>query len=199
MSIANATSTARASWRCSRSRRATPAARADGMRHRLARIDRKISAERTARLAERREDRRRKKRRPALLELSVSGDVAADPARRYLAAAVAFSVFLVFAAALAALGRLDAEPLREPLDAALGVDQLLTAGEERMAVVADFEVQLRLGRPGLPRRAARAARLDLVVLRDESLPSRQAPWGFRQKVIIPVSRPKVTTVRKLLV
>ena len=65
---------------------------------------------------------------------------------------------------LAALGRLRAEPLGEPLDAAFGVDQLLPAGEERVAVVADFEVQLRLGRPGLPRRAARAARLDLVVL-----------------------------------
>ena len=42
MSIANATSTARASWRCSLLQEA-PEQRAEGMRHRLARIDRKIS------------------------------------------------------------------------------------------------------------------------------------------------------------
>src|SRR3954466_14714499 len=66
---------------------------------------------------------------------------------------------------LAALRGLHAETLGEALDAAFGVDQLLPAGEKRMAVVADFEVQLRLGGPGLPRRAARATRLDLVVLR----------------------------------
>ena len=60
--------------------------------------------------------------------------------------------------------RLRAELLGEPLDAAFGVEQLLLAGEERVAARADFQVQLGLGRPGLPRRAARAARLDVVVL-----------------------------------
>src|SRR5712692_1028172 len=66
---------------------------------------------------------------------------------------------------LAALGRLRAELLREPLHAAFRVDQLLPSGEERMTVRADFEVELRLGGAGLPRRAARAARLDVVILR----------------------------------
>src|SRR5688572_19712644 len=65
---------------------------------------------------------------------------------------------------LAALGRLRAEALREPLDAAFRIDELLAAREERVAVIADFEVQLRLGRPGVPGRAAGAAGLDLVVL-----------------------------------
>src|SRR4029453_17712587 len=63
-----------------------------------------------------------------------------------------------------ALRGLRAEPLGEPLDAAFGIDQFLAAGEERMAVIADFEVQLRLRGPRLPRRAARAPDLDLVVL-----------------------------------
>jgi hypothetical protein len=66
---------------------------------------------------------------------------------------------------LPALRRLGAEPLREPLDPPFGIDQLLAAGEERMAIIADFEVQLRLGRPRLPRRAACAPDFDLVVLR----------------------------------
>ena len=66
---------------------------------------------------------------------------------------------------LAALGGLRAELLREPLDAAFRVDQLLTAGEERVAVRADFQVQFGLGRTRLPRRPARAARFDLEILR----------------------------------
>src|SRR5687767_1075264 len=65
---------------------------------------------------------------------------------------------------LAALGGLRAEPLREALDPAFRIDQLLAAGEERMAVIADFEVQLRLRRTRLPGRAAGAPGLDLVVL-----------------------------------
>src|SRR5258708_37559055 len=65
---------------------------------------------------------------------------------------------------LAGLGRLHAEPLRETLHAAFRVDQLLAPREERVTVITDFEVQFRLGRPGLPRCAARAARLDIVVL-----------------------------------
>src|SRR4029078_930888 len=46
--------------------------------------------------------------------------------------------------------RLCAEAIREPIDAAFFVYQLLAAREERVAVVADFEVKLRLGWPGLP-------------------------------------------------
>jgi len=65
---------------------------------------------------------------------------------------------------LARFRGLRAEPLGEPLDSTFGIDQLLAAGEERMAVIADFEVQLRLRGPRLPRRAARAARLDVMVL-----------------------------------
>src|SRR5262249_21396156 len=72
--------------------------------------------------------------------------------------------FLRFSRLLALLGRLGAELLREPLDAALGIDHLLPAGKERMAVRADFEVQLRLGRSSLPARPAGAANLDVVVL-----------------------------------
>src|SRR5688572_23982654 len=55
---------------------------------------------------------------------------------------------------LPAFGGLGAETLGETLDPALGIDQLLAAGEERMAVIADFKVQLRLRRPRLPGRAA---------------------------------------------
>src|SRR5690349_8165333 len=65
---------------------------------------------------------------------------------------------------LPALGGLRTEPLGETFDAALGIDQLLAAREERMAVVADLEVQFRLRRPGLPGGAAGAPGLDLVVL-----------------------------------
>jgi len=60
---------------------------------------------------------------------------------------------------------LRAELLGEALHAAFGIDQLLPAREERVAIRADFEVQLRLGRPGFPGIAARAARLDLVIFR----------------------------------
>src|SRR6195256_1718784 len=66
---------------------------------------------------------------------------------------------------LAALGGLRAVLLGEPLHAAFGVDQLLLAREERVAARADFEMQLGLCRMRLPRGAAGAARLDLVVLR----------------------------------
>src|SRR5262252_3357667 len=69
---------------------------------------------------------------------------------------------------LPALRGLSAEFLREPFDPAFRIDQLLFAREERMAVRADFEVQLRLRRAGLPFRSARAAGLDLVVLRVNS-------------------------------
>ena len=78
--------------------------------------------------------------------------------------AVAVSFFCL-RSLLAALRRLGTELLREALDTAFGVEQLLPSREERVAVRADFEVQLLLGRPGLPGRAAGAAGLDVVVLR----------------------------------
>src|SRR5512141_2150430 len=65
---------------------------------------------------------------------------------------------------LAALGSLHAETLGEPLDASLGVHQLLAAREERVAVVTDLEVQLRLRGPGLPVGAAGAPGLDVEIL-----------------------------------
>ena len=88
------------------------------------------------------------------------------------------------------LRRLQAELLVEPLDAALGVEQLLLAGEKRMAGSADLEVQLVLGRARLERVATRATRLDELRTWGESLPSRQTPdrpvaelpWGTKQKV-----------------
>src|SRR4051794_8539838 len=70
-----------------------------------------------------------------------------------------------FFGGLAARGGLRAVLLVEPLDTALGVEQLLLAREERVAARADFEVQFGLGRPGLPRGAARAADVNGVVLR----------------------------------
>src|SRR3954464_8222551 len=65
---------------------------------------------------------------------------------------------------LAAFRRLGPELLREPLDATFGIEQLLPSSEERVTIRADFEVQLGLGRLGLPGRPARAARLDVMVL-----------------------------------
>src|SRR4030095_13110310 len=65
---------------------------------------------------------------------------------------------------LAAFRGLDAKPLGEAFDATFSVYELLPAGEERMAVVANLEVQFRFGGSGLPRCAAGTARLDLVVL-----------------------------------
>src|SRR6266850_2790391 len=49
--------------------------------------------------------------------------------------------------------------LLEAVDAALGVDQLLLAGKEGVAVAADVEVQVAVRRPGLPGGAARAVDL----------------------------------------
>src|SRR5262245_35345014 len=59
-------------------------------------------------------------------------------------------------------GRLVA--LLEALDAAGRVDQLLLAGEERVALRADLEPQLGVGRPGLERLPAGAGDGDHVVL-----------------------------------
>jgi len=61
---------------------------------------------------------------------------------------------------LSARQRLRTEPLREPLDAAFRVDQLLLAREERVAGVADFEMEFLLGRAGLELVPARATGLD---------------------------------------
>src|SRR6267142_4584683 len=49
--------------------------------------------------------------------------------------------------------------LLEAVDAALGVDQLLLAGKEGVAVAADVEVQVAVRGPGLPGGAARAVDL----------------------------------------
>src|SRR5258705_5607222 len=64
---------------------------------------------------------------------------------------------------LTPFGRLDAEPLVESFDATFRVYQFLPAGEERLAVIADFDVQLLLRGPGLPRCAERATRLDRLI------------------------------------
>src|ERR1051325_5680951 len=66
---------------------------------------------------------------------------------------------------LASFLRLGPELLGEALHTAFGIDQLLPAREKRVAVGADFEMQLGLGRSGLPRGAACAPRVDLVILR----------------------------------
>jgi hypothetical protein len=65
---------------------------------------------------------------------------------------------------LSLLGRLRTVLLGEALDPTLGVNQLLPSGEERMALRADFEVEILLGRPGFPRRAAGAVDGHLFVL-----------------------------------
>src|SRR5688572_12607009 len=76
-----------------------------------------------------------------------------------------FLVFCHLGGLLAALRCLRAELLREPLDSALGVDQLLAAGKERMTVRTDFQVQLGLGRTRLPAGTAGAPHVDDVVFR----------------------------------
>ena len=69
------------------------------------------------------------------------------------------------------LGDLLRELLLEALDAAGGIDQLLLAGEERMAVRADFYAQ-RLASEGRARfklvSTARAMDADRVVIRMDS-------------------------------
>jgi hypothetical protein len=64
---------------------------------------------------------------------------------------------------------LSAEFLGEALDAAFRVNQFLTAGEERMAARADFQVEFRLRRPRFPGRAAGAACVNVVVFRVDAL------------------------------
>src|SRR6266550_6448585 len=63
-----------------------------------------------------------------------------------------------------ALLRLLRVLLLEAIDAAGRVDQLLLAGEERMALRADLDAQLFLGGVGGPGLAAGAMHLDLVIL-----------------------------------
>src|SRR4051812_26745539 len=84
---------------------------------------------------------------------------------------------------LAALGRLRPELLREPLDAPFGVEQLLPAGEKRMAVRADFEVQLGFGRLRLPGGAAGAARLDVEILRVNPFLHGELLGNFRKHLL----------------
>ena len=89
----------------------------------------------------------------------------------------------VFAGSLLAAGDgLSPELLRKALDAAFRVDQLLPTREERMAVGADFQVQLLLGGPGLPGRTAGAPRLYLVVIRMNAFLHGLAP--FKETLII---------------
>jgi hypothetical protein len=81
-----------------------------------------------------------------------------------------------FAGAFFAAGhRLCAKLLGKPLDAPFGVHQLLPSREERMAVRADFQVQLFLGGSGLPGRTAGAPGPLPRGNSDECLPSRQNP------------------------
>src|SRR5690606_1245831 len=74
-----------------------------------------------------------------------------------LAGLVGFRRFLQLRRAL------RTKPLREAVDAALGIDELLATREERVARVADVEVQLVLGRARGERIAARAADGDFLV------------------------------------
>ena len=59
---------------------------------------------------------------------------------------------------------LHAETLLETVDASAGVHQLLLAGVVGVALRADFNTQLRLGRAGLEGFAAHAANDALAVL-----------------------------------
>src|SRR5688572_3909808 len=84
---------------------------------------------------------------------------------------------------LAAGNRLRAKFLREPLNPALGIQQLLPAREERVAIRADLQVQLFLGRLGLPCRTAGAPGLYLVIIRMNAFLHDQTP--FKETMIIP--------------
>src|SRR5439155_2791805 len=71
---------------------------------------------------------------------------------------------------------------REALDTASGVDDLLLAGEERMAVAADLDVQLRSGGAGHEGVAARAAHdLGQHVARVDALLHRSTPAEARTR------------------
>jgi hypothetical protein len=83
---------------------------------------------------------------------------------------------------LAARNRLRAELLREPLDATLGVHQLLPAREKRVATRADFQMQLFLGGLGLPSRTAGAPGLYLVIIRMNAFLHDKTP--FKETLII---------------
>ena len=71
---------------------------------------------------------------------------------------------------------LSAVLLHEPLDTALGIDQLLLAGEEGVAIRTDFESKLRLGRSRCPRCAAGTVGLDIEILRVNSCPHNALPF-----------------------
>ena len=58
----------------------------------------------------------------------------------------------------------DAETLLEAIDASAGIHQLLLAGEERMALGADINLQLLLRAAGFKRLTAHAANDGLAVL-----------------------------------
>src|SRR5262249_38691538 len=61
-------------------------------------------------------------------------------------------------------GRLLLVALAEALDSSRRVHQLLLAGEEGVALAADLDAQLLLGRAGRPGLAARVVDEDLVIL-----------------------------------
>ena len=61
--------------------------------------------------------------------------------------------------------QLHAVALLEAIDTAAGVNQLLLAGEERVALGADFNAQLLLGRARLEGIAADAGHGRLLILR----------------------------------
>jgi hypothetical protein len=78
--------------------------------------------------------------------------------------------FRRFRGLLAARRRLGAKLLGESFNTTLCIDQLLPTGEERMAIRADFKVQLVLRGSRLPGRAARAANLNIMVLGVNAFP-----------------------------
>ena len=94
---------------------------------------------------------------------------------------------------LAARDGLRAELLGKPLHAAFGIQQLLPARKERMAVRADFQVQLVLGRLGLPGRATGAPGIYLVILRMNPFLHDKTP--FEETPIIAPGEPRAVRSR----
>ena len=134
-------------------------------RHRVARLDRKIARKKTLSSSG---AERSSGRRTGREGLRLGGG----------------RLLLRLGGRLAAFGGLRAEPLGEPLDAAFRVDQLLPAREERVAVVANLEVQFRSSSSASSRsRRTRNGRRPRCTW-GESLPSLQAPSGSGQKISI---------------
>ena len=64
----------------------------------------------------------------------------------------------------------------ESVHATSRIYQFLLAGKERVAIGADFQVKLWLGRARFPRCAARAARFDVEVFRVDSFLHCRLRW-----------------------